>query len=350
MRDATLQNMPSALQRVIQMLRRELHHSAAAYAVAILGLLATIGIFLFSQHLDDQRIQTTLKFRTEWRASDIESKLGLTTASVSAMAAFIASQELVLPGEYGDFARRLVGGETSMRALSWAPLVLHADRGMYEQIAGAALGLPYAIRDMTVTGNLTPAGIRPEYAPVTLTELFETQVPQHGYDLLHDPARGPMLRRAQERGGMVATSSAGGPAAAPVEPVRHVVAPVFASFSAGGRLQAGELRGFVLGYSRISLILEQAIADTPEIVEHIRFYVEDRDGSRQRRLVAMFDPAIKQIQVADIDAWLPQPGALEFANDFDDLGQRWTLVFSFPPAVIAGFQSNMPWLSGFPAC
>ncbi len=340
------------MQRVAQMLRRELQHSLAAYAVAALGLLATIGIFLFSQHLDEQRIHTTLKFRAEWRASDIESKLSLTTAPVSAMAAFIASQEVALPGEYGDFARRLVGGESSMRALSWAPLVLHADRGMHEQTTSAALGLSYGIRDMTVTGNLAPAGIRPEYAPITLTELFEAQTPQHGHDLLQDPTRDPMLRLAREQGRMVAAFAIGATAPTLVEPVRHVVAPVFASIGAGGdavsgsRLQAGDLRGFVLGHSRISLILEQAIADTPEIVEHIRFYVEDRDGSRQRRLVAMFDPAIKQVQVAGIDTWLPQPGALEFARDFDDLGQRWTLVFSFPPAVIAGFQSNMPWLSG----
>ncbi len=351
MSEGFTQGLSGEKQGFWRFVQRQLRHSLAASTAAIFGVAASVGIFLFSKHIDDQRIYTALEFRAEWRAKDIESKIRLAASPVAATAAFVASQEFLFPGEYSNFVGRLVGTKSSMRALSWAPLVKHSERASFERVMSQTIGVSYAIRDVSIAGTLLPAAEWPEYAPIAYTELFEEHAQLYGYDLLHDAVRGALLQEARNTGQMMATP-AWQPAMQSIgEPMRQLIAPVFTSTKtpdAGslGNASRGELRGFVVGHSRIAAILEHAIADTPEIVEYIRFYTNDAKAEGIGRLVALYDPGAKQIVVRGIESWLPPQDAMEFKADFDDFGQRWTLAFAFPAPVAGALRSNLPWVSG----
>ena len=114
-----------------------------------------------------------------WSRSYEAYTIGLMMSSEAQTAPFLIPSEEVVRFQLlrMRYAKALTGGSTkSSPTLVWAPLVTHAQRGVYEAMVSAQFGLAVTISDMAYDGtqagafalSTVPAAERREYFPATV--------------------------------------------------------------------------------------------------------------------------------------------------------------------------------------
>ena len=107
---------------------------------------------------------------------------------------------------FSTFASRLQERLPGLRALSWNPRVVAADRVAFEAAESNAGRPGYSILEKSADGSLKPASARAEYIPVQFIVPALGNAQALGYDVASEAVRGAALRQAVEAENAAATA------------------------------------------------------------------------------------------------------------------------------------------------
>jgi diguanylate cyclase (GGDEF)-like protein len=225
-------------------------------------------------------------------AHQAEAVAALSIGQLSSAAAFFQAERNFSEHDFDVIAKPLLE-EGALSAAAFIPSVTNAQRPAFERRYGAPISEP---------GPHGPrrARTRPVYYPIAyaVSRSFGSAGPT-GYDLGVDPARGPFLRRARDRGEAVATSPAhlliGGIGINVYRPVYRDGAP-----TATVAQRRTALLGFAAGAFRVRDLAAAALSTVPgSVAVQLRFGKGAVVGAQGQ----LEDPDSAPIHIAD-RTWL----------------------------------------------
>ncbi len=316
----------------------------AVLAIGVLGFACSLAVFDAARHADDARVEALLALRVEWRARDFEYKIRRDADSVGILASYIAAQDKLDAKSFHRFAQLRQGDDGPKNALSWYPWVEGRERAAFVATARQDTRPDFEIREISPEDSFVPAGAREAYLPELYEETYGDVPGVSGFDLLFRPERKAQVERARDTG-------------------NPFVTPIF-SMLLGGERVAGFLvlwpvyttgtvpptveqrrsgfRGMAVGRFRLDRVLQDAIADTPKMIESIDFFIDRSRESAAPQLAASYDPVTAKFTIgAPSNAAMGE--SLELRRELDLYGRHWTLVSRFSPATVGGLRSDDPW-------
>ncbi|MGE4012504.1 MAG: CHASE domain-containing protein [Alphaproteobacteria bacterium] len=312
----------------------------APIIAALIGLaLSGIGFWLARAN-EIQQIRSILELRAEWRSVDLRNKLEEFNDALSAVGIFIGNATDFDQTQFSRAARRAYDeNHGAMRTIIWAPRIKHGQLAEFLKAAHDSGQRDYRLLDLTPGGRLVPAAERAEYFPDLYRELFEGQLNVAGITFDSDPQRRAAMVRARDEGRMVRTEPIG--LATTGEPAYLIFRPVYRGGVKPATLEQRRdaLTGFVVGVYRVKNVLAQALRNTPEIVESLRFH---DIGSTDDRPLAVYTAATRSLTVGP-EPHMPATRAIEIVRTFDLAGREWRISFDFGPDIVNGLRSFGPW-------
>jgi len=251
--------------------------------------------------------------------------------------------------EFETFVARSLAEYPGIQALEWAPLITLAERSAYEQ-AVQAEGYPaFQITELSPDEQLTRAGNRPSYIPVTYLAPFEGNEAALGFDLNSSPARVAAIEPARDHGTIHTTGRI-----RLVQEQRDqygflVVLPLYqtATIPPSQALRQSQFAGILLGVFRVSDVVEEALQD---LSYDIDFDLRDQNAEPAAQFLGRFDAATQTVIAMDNNPIASAPGRARTLCPTPvrctrnlAIGQRQWLV-SFAPA--AAYPLSQPYATG----
>jgi PAS domain S-box-containing protein len=322
-------------------LRAFVRVSLPAILVVSIGLAITVIAFLAVNRAEEKDVVRALEFRVEWRARDLQAKINLTGQSLLATATDVATEPRVELQEFLQFTSAVAAENKAIASLAWAQPVPRAQRAAFE----ASTGFP--IIEVGADGQRIPAANRDGYMPIVIENRFDGKSAWLGFDVSMDPIRRRTLELARDSGSpkaMLIPYSGD-----PVGPTYLVFWPTYTSgavpINVDGR--RAQLKGYVVGVYRVLDVIEAAIADTPNIVATINFYLSNDPTERATeasfQLVAVYTPKDRSLSATHSSASIA-PAEYSFSRSFVVNGAQWRLVSSFSAAAVADERSSGPYI------
>ena len=300
--------------RQSQTVRHRLRHLEAV-AVAILGLLLTIGAVFFVRAVETHNGNQVFAQIAQAEAMRLAERMHLVERrNLDSLARFVANSEALTREEFLNFAEPFTRS-SAVGAWSWLPLVTDEERSTFEAEASALLQRAYQIWENDSEGSRVPAARRPRYAPVLFVAPEEPNSFAFGFDLRSERQRLAVLDEAERTRLTTATP--------PLTllndiPGVLVVQPVF------DRTAPARLRGFVMAVLRFPQLLQNVLSpselESAPIVWTSLYHVT-QEG--EPRLVASNRPANTE----------PAPAAIRiFENTTTHFSQP---IFAFGQTYVA---------------
>ena len=309
--------------------------------VAAIALGITAVAYVIVDRAEERDVANAFKFRAEWRAKDFQAKINLAGQAMLATATDVNTEPRVESEEFHQFTSAVAAANKSIEALSWAQPVTRGQRAAFE--AGA--GVP--IVELGTDGRRIPAAERDGYTPIVMENRFDGQPQWVGFDMSMDPIRRQALDMARDTN--QPTSMMVPHATNPVGPTYLIFWPTYNGGVAPKTLEdrRAQLKGYVVGVFRVVDVITAAIADTPDIIETINFYLsndtDERAAENSFRMVATYSPTDHSLRMAPSPAQIPA-AEYSFTRSFVVSGEQWRLVFFFSPAAVAGEWSSGPFI------
>jgi PAS domain S-box-containing protein len=280
----------------------------------LIGASAAMAAFRIASEAEHARIRGVIELRAEWRARDVERKLGIFANPVEAMAVLFASEETMNGDLFNRFAATSHTAGDPLRRLAWAP-----------RMAGLA-------NDDS------------EHFPVELEHTFVETQQLLGVDLTAEPERRAVIARARDEARSVSTS----PLALLNSPVTGYVVfrPVYRTGTAPDTVEQrrAALRGMLEGTFGVEDALNAALRGTPPLIEDIYFFAGR--PTLPAAPVATYAAAANTVtQGGAIVSASIAAGGLRLTRSIDVFGQEWTLIFAFNRAALAPLGSPWTWAS-----
>lgn len=315
-------------------------------AVPTLTLIVGTGLSLFAFYeakiADDARVRSALELRSEWRASDFHSKISDAAVPIEALSVSIASYPDISAAKFHRLALQARGTDPIVR-LAWWPRVSRAGRAAFEQAARADAP-DFTIRESNPAGGFAPAGDRSEYFPMQFEERFGNLAPLLGYDLMSESFRRTASARARDEGTAIATRVL--PAIGEETTPRYAVFwPVYRDgvVPASVDERRANLLGFVGGLFDVDAVFNFAISDTPHIVDTLNLFIDPPPRALFGTPVALYLPDTHKVMIGSQPIGEADPNGLRTVRSFNEFGRDWTLVFDYPPAVVAALSDVARW-------
>jgi PAS domain S-box-containing protein len=320
-------------------LRAILRVSIPVMLVVAIGLAITVIAFLTSSHAEEQDVIRALEFRVEWRARDFQAKINLAGQSLLATATDVATEPRVEPREFHQFTSAVAAENKSIASLGWAQPVPRAQRAAFEASAG------FPIVEVSADGQRIPAANRDGYTPIVIENRFDGKPAWLGFDVSMDATRRRTLELARDSGAprSILVPYTGDPDG----PTYLVFWPTYTSGAIPETVddRRAQLKGYVVGVFRVLDVIKVALANTPDIVATINFYLindpTERAAEGSFQLVAVYSPKDHSLRAAPSSPPIP-PAEYSFSRSFVVSGEQWRLVSYFSPAAVAAERSSGP--------
>jgi signal transduction histidine kinase/CheY-like chemotaxis protein len=161
--------------------------------------------------------------------------------------------------QFQPFVQQALARQPELAALSWNPVVPHANRAEFEAEAARTGLTNFHFVELGDDGRFQPAQARETYVPVYLIEPLASNAAALGYDLNSDPRRHGALERARDTAQPMATapiSLAQGPAN---QPGILVLLPVYAGPPPATVVERRQqLAGFAVAVFRVHDLVREA--------------------------------------------------------------------------------------------
>jgi signal transduction histidine kinase/ActR/RegA family two-component response regulator len=209
----------------------------------------------------------------EWEGDRVELAFGRATATITASiedcfyhqidnvrsvaALYEALPDRISRSHFRSIVEPLVSRCEALVGMNWAPSVSKAQRALFE--TRAARERPgYRIVEYDGAGQLVPAGERDAYFPILYTEPSEIPGYPPGFDLASRPRERATIEHIRRTGRMVfvphdPTHDARSPT------LEVVLKPIYRSHSPSSGPGGRQPMGFILGMSRLSGIVDEAL-------------------------------------------------------------------------------------------
>jgi PAS domain S-box-containing protein len=331
---------PAAVKKPsLRELRALVRVSLPAILVVAIGLAITIIAFLAVNRAEEQDVVRGLEYRVEWRARDLQAKINLAGQSLMATATDVATEPRVESREFYQFTSAVAAENKSIASLAWAQPVTREQRAAFEASAG------FPIVEVSADGRRIPAANRDGYTPIVIENRFDGKPAWLGFDVSMDSTRRRILELARDSGApksMVIPNASN-----PLGPTCLVFWPTYTSGAVPGTVDVrrAQLKGYVVGVFRVLDVIKVALADTPDIIETINFYLSndptERAAEGSFQPVAVYSPRDRSLGAAQWSAPIP-PAEYSFSRSFVVNGEQWRLVSYFSPAAVAMERSSGP--------
>jgi PAS domain S-box-containing protein len=331
---------PAAVKKLsLRELRAFVRVSIPVMLVVAIGLAITVIAYLTTSRAEEQDVIRALEFRVEWRARDLQAKIALAGQAVMATATDVATEPRVESQEFNQFTSAVAAENKSITSLAWAQSVTREQRAAFEASAG------FPIVELSADGQRIPAANRAGYTPVVFENRFDGKPRWLGFDISMDATRRRPLELARDSGApksMVIPN-----ASDPLGPTYLVYWPTYTGGAVPETvdLRRAQLKGYVVGVFRILDVIKVALADTPDTVATINFYLSndptERAGESSFQLLAVYSPKDHSLRAAHSPALIP-PAEYSFSRSFMVSGEQWRLVSYFSPAAVAEERSSAP--------
>ena len=153
------------------------------------------------------RTQFSLKFNREAAVigSAMQTQLVAHKRAIEALERFYAASDFVSREEFMEFTKGGFQNLSGLQALSWNPVIEHADRKRIEREMQASGFQNFLFRERGEDGVM-PAAEREHYVIVFYIEPFAKNQTALGFDVASNPARKQALETARDTGKMTATA------------------------------------------------------------------------------------------------------------------------------------------------
>jgi PAS domain S-box-containing protein len=325
----------------LRKLRAILRVSLPGMLVVAIGLAITVIAFLTVSRAEEQDVVRALEFRVEWRAKDLQAKIKLANQAVMATATDVATEQRVEFQGFHQFTSAVAAENKSIASLAWAQPVTRDQRAAFEASAG------FPIVELSADGPRIRAANRDGYTPIVIENRFDGKPPWLGFDVSMDPTRRRTLELARDSGSpksMIIPN-----ASDPLGPTYLVSWPTYTSGAVPETVDVRrtQLKGYVVGVFRVLDVIKVALADTPDIVATIHFYLSNDPTERASKgsfqLVAVYSPKDRSLRVAQSSEPIP-PAEYSFSRSFVVSGEQWRLVSYYSPAAVAAERSSGPFI------
>jgi len=316
-----------------------LNHLTTMLAVVLLGTALGGWAFNDARHRERDRDEAELVRRINMRHLLTNMMVSRYEDALYGLASLFRLERNVTPEEFARTAQRFQERWPGVQALEWVPFVTADQREAWETVLRQNYpGHKFEITERDSRGQLSRAGQRPSYLPVSYIEPFAGNEPALGYDLLTGPTRAD-LDRARTGGKPALTCQ--------VRLVQDklgviMAVPVLGSLPAGPPKAPPKFLGFVQAVFRTSDLLEQTRAVHPDSIVDMFFI----DASEQ-------DPARRILYYRPADNAAPHdsaPSEAEFRRDaIRDLpvpigGRDWHVLYRPRAGWLAEQATVLPWI------
>jgi diguanylate cyclase (GGDEF)-like protein len=247
--------------------------SVASIATAVLGTLATVGLFLLVCSWDYQVAEIDFQSKAKSYVEVINADLSDADTLPYTIAAFIgANRRPVTADAFLRFSSGLHHRVAGLRDTAWAPRVSLGERAALERDAQAQGLRGFEIRQFGRDRVLVRASPRPKYFPLLYIEAGGAKRSVLGFDLISDTLRSKTILRALRTGRPAATPPID------VMTVAHRGAGIvsYMPVDAFERGAAGrQIRGIVVGVFDVPVMVESILAAKPSVGAGLKLSVYD---------------------------------------------------------------------------
>jgi PAS domain S-box-containing protein len=312
--------------------------------VGSLGISLAVFAYVSLKHLEEERIRVELRKRADVHVTNLQERIDDYLDEITSLESFYQSSEYVTRDEFTTFAKTIMKHEVGIRALEWIPYVPGPERNAYEQRARQD-GLPdFVITEQREQGVMVPASERDFYLPVYYIEPLEGNEQALGFDLASNTIRLEALEMSRDTGMMIAT-----------RPIRLVqekanksaflaFLPLYNKDMESGTVEERRknLKGFVLGVSRVDEIVADAFSATPHL--GLDMYVYEKTPSSTDNGLIYFHSSRSRPE--DFSTKLDEKQILEKKHFFSEIAvadKKWNVYCMPLPEVVAGMKTWQVW-------
>ena len=307
------------------------------WLVGLVGLGATIALFLFLRSSEQQAAESQFRQDATERILTVRSNIGASMQPVSFLASFYTASPEVSRSQFRTFtaesiedepngAERTAGGV--IQALEWIPRITLEERLAHEASAAADGFVGYEIRERSVDGDLVRAADREEYYPVSFVEPLEGNEAALGFDLASNPSRLAALERARDSGELTLTERIKLVQETGEQAGFLAFIPIYGGVAPPATVaeRRARLEGFVLGVYRVGNIVTAALADLNAV--DIDVYLLDESAALERRL--LYPGTFGSIEEADAGlraaVFNQEPEGFSESSNLTLGGREWRLL------------------------
>ncbi len=164
------------------------------------AMVASILLYLNVTHSEQSRIESEFRNSSIHMASAIITNLNATRDIAETVADFIKHSNEFTREEFGRFVTPLLARYPYIKAISWEPILRHADRIEHENAARRDGFAQYRIWEKKADGDVMEAPVRNDYIPVYYLEPYVSNERALGFNLASEPKRLKTLMRATKTG------------------------------------------------------------------------------------------------------------------------------------------------------
>lgn len=188
------------------------------FALSLVGIAISLSVFKLLRLRENRVLSSAFRDRTHERAKALQREFDVGSIILESLAAFRKSSGGLTREEFDGFTRIMRKRHPSVQALSYNPLVKHAERAAFEALAQGE-GFPgYRITEYSRGGVLIPAADRPEYVVAKYITTYGPNERGLGFDINSESIYKEALDRARDRKLIAAT----GPIRLVQEPGHHM--------------------------------------------------------------------------------------------------------------------------------
>jgi signal transduction histidine kinase len=229
-------------------------------AVMATGLAFSIISFLLARGYYFEADKQQFQRDTAYYSTNFKSEMDRHINSLAAIRAFVSASDKVSRWQFSNFAHEILPRNSGFKAVFWLPHIGQAQRKAFE--VGLQRDGLYGLRlrEMTATGQLVDANVRPAYLPVAYVEPFESNSNLIGVDLSHSPIYAPLFDAAEQAGKVVVSAPIDHALVGDTEsPMVLVVFPLIGEAGPKSRAASKLPQGYVLGVLQLNRIMDESI-------------------------------------------------------------------------------------------
>ncbi len=180
----------------------------ALWFVALIGITASVSIFLFVRHLERSQAEAEFRQVANQRLEVVRTNVIGVLDTVNLLAATFQTETTVTNDRktFSSLAASVLSKHPYFQAIEWIPRVDAADRAKLESLAHKEGNANYRILELGPAGAMVPAPSQEQYFPVLYAEPLKGNERAIGYNLASNPARKEALLAATDTGRAVAST------------------------------------------------------------------------------------------------------------------------------------------------
>ena len=166
----------------------------------------TTGAVFYESQSNSVQLKLDLKQHTTELKGALEESISAHISALRSLGSFYSASIAVDREEFRTFTSQSLANFQGIQALEWSPIIPFSEREAFENSLKKA-GYPNVkITERNAAKQVSPAGVRPEYIPVSFVEPYKGNEKALGYDLYSNDIRREAINRARDTGEIAATA------------------------------------------------------------------------------------------------------------------------------------------------